>query len=875
MAIFTAISIAAALDIAADGFAAVAIAATANAAVALGASIGISLAAQALAAKPATPSQTASSGFAVQTTINSGGAISRSFPLGLTNTAGSLVYANTWGTTGVQGDATDLTPNAYLTQVIALSDLPGSTLQEFWVNGAKVTLTGSALNLTGLGLAIPEYNGDGEGDHLWIKYYDGTQTAADDLLISVVTSSDRPYSSTRIGVGIAYAVVTSLVDDVLFSGIPTFQFTLSGIPLYDPTQDSTNGGSGSQVYSNPATWGGDGDDLPAVQAYNVLRGIRYNGAWLYGLQQTVQANLPTINWNAQIAKCRATITGVSGPEPTYRAGGEISVSTQPADALDAIMTACQGKITEVGGSYKVQLGVPDAFSAEFTDDDILSTEDQTYTPFLTLADSVNGITGTYPDPTQAWQTATAPPLYNATYEAQDGSRRLLANPTFDLVPYAEQVQRLMSSALAAARQERTHNIIMPPPFWAAEPGDTVRWNSTRNGYVNKDFIVTAISDQANCDIALTIVEIDPTDYDWDHDTDFKPPTVGGTVYSQPSPQGIIDWFAVGTIINDSSGSPRRPAIALSWDGDMPGVVGVQYQVRLASNSSEVTSGRTDQLAAGTLLISQSLLPNTAYQARGQYLPSSPRDMLWSDWLDVTTPDVRLTLADFDDSVIAMVNGIEQFDAAAIQQAINTISSIVADINSITWTDKKTLNTDIAATAANASAEISQVQTVAVNTQEALADFTTTVNATFGPSFSTVTTVSDAVATLNGYAAASYSVTLDVNNYAIGFALVNGGSGVSSFTVTADKFQIAAPGVTGGDPKPIFTVANVNGTPQIAISGDTYADGSINAISLNVGELTAISEHLGNGTVDGALTSIDGSGMVVDWTNARITVSDGT
>lgn len=806
-------------------------------AVTIAASVGISYAAAALAGKPAAAATSPSAGFSTQGTINAGGAVPRSFPLGLTNTAGSLVYVNTWGTTSPGGTAT---PNAYLTQVIALSDLPGSSLLQVWVNGTLVTLSGE---VDAPGTAVVEYT-VGAQPYLWVKYYDGTQTSADTFLSGTVSSADRPYDATRVGTGVAYAIVTALVNDSLWTGFPTFKFTLSGIPLYDPTKDSTNGGAGSQVYSNPTTWGGDGDQMPAVQAYNVLRGIDYNGAWFYGLQKTVQANLPTVNWNAQIAKCRTTVAGVSGQEPTYLSGGQVAVSSQPADLLDSLMTACQGKVSEVGGFYKVHLGIPDAFSAAFTDDDILSTEDQTFTPFLTLADSVNGITGTYPDPSQAWNTATAPPLYNATFETQDGSRRLLANPTFDLVPYPEQVQRLMSSALNAARQERSHTVIMPPPFWAVEPGDVVRWNSVRNGYVDKDFLVTAISDQANCDAGLSLLEIDPTDYDWDHDTDYKPPNTGPTTFLPVPPQGIIAWFVEGTVIPDSSGSPRRPALALSWDGDMPGVVGVQWEVRLTSSGAVVTRDRTDQLAAGTALISQSLLPNTAYQARGQYLPSAPRDMLWSDWLDATTPDVRLSLADFDDSIIAAVNNIEGFDVDAINQAVNLIASLVGNVNARTWNDKKTLTSELAATSGAALAAITTVETVATDTQTALADFTTTVNATFGPSFSTVTTVTDAVATLNGYAAASYAITLDVNGYASGFELVNGGSGVTSATFIQDKFQIAAPGVTGGNPIPIFTVANVNGVPQIALSADLYSDKSINALAVNAGTLSAITANLG-------------------------------
>ena len=70
---------------------------------------------------------------------------------------------------------------------------------------------------------------------------------------------------------------------------------------------------------------------------------------------------------------------------------------------------------------------------------------KSYRPFFALADSVNGIQGTYPDPAQGWQTATAPALYRTDLEVRDGNRRLMAAPTFDFVPYPEQVQRLQQS----------------------------------------------------------------------------------------------------------------------------------------------------------------------------------------------------------------------------------------------------------------------------------------------------------------------------------------------------------------------------------------------------------------------------------------------
>ena len=789
-------------------------------------SYAVSAVMKSLAGTEATPATQDAMG--TQGTLAAAGDMPRSFGLGVHMTAGSLVYANYWGEAGG-------TPNAYLTQVIAVSDLPREQLVEVWVNGEKVTLSGPVDG--NLGTAVAEYAKDG-AQHLWIKYYDGTQTTADPFLVGMVASADRPYGGTRFGTGVAYVIATALVEDTLFTGFPTFQFVLSGIPLYDPSKDDTNGGSGAHRYSDPGTWGGDGDQLPAVQAYNILRGIRYGGAWVFGLQNmTGAARLPAANWNAQIAKCRATVIGLSGPEPSYRAGGQINVSAQPANVIEALLTACQGRLSEIGGFYKVHLGAPDSSAFAWTDADLLSSEQQVFRPFFSLADSVNGIQGTYPDPGQGWQTTTAPPLYRTDLEARDGHRRLMAAPSFDFVPYPEQVQRLQKSGIEEAQRARTHVLPFPPAYWVVEPGDVGTWNSVRNGYVDKLFRVDQITDRTNCDVVANVTEVDPADYDWDHTVDYTGVATGPTVFPRPAPQGVVDWFAEGTILYDADGLGRRAAIRIAWDGSLPGVVGIQYEVRLTADLSSVTRGRTDQLAAGALIISQGIIPLTSYQVRGQYLPSSPRDMLWSDWLDVITPEEPA--ADIPAWIATQVSTVMDYLSdrlLEVEQRFATLQSATSGQRN--WLDLKEVRTQLSATAGNASAEISHLEDVMVDADTALATSITNVDAKFGPAYSSVSTVTMAVATLEGYAAAQYSVTLDVNNYATGFELINGGPGVSSTTFTTDKFLVAAPGVGGGAPVPMFAVANVNGSPKVAIRGDLYADGTIAGVSMIADTVTA-------------------------------------
>lgn len=586
--------------------------------------IGLNLLAQAIAGKPKDPT------FSINGTLQAGGDIPRSFILGRMATAGSLVWVNTWGNSSE-------TPNANLTQVIALSDLPVASLDEVWVNGEKVTLADTPH--ASRGYPVLEYRKGGK-DYLWVKFYDGTQTVADDFLAAQASNGKRQWQSTRIGRGVAYAIVTAKITKNLFSGIPNFKFVLSGLRLYDPSKDSTvPGGSGSHRWDNPATWGGDGDHLPGVQIYNLLRGIRYNGEWFYGLQGMTGARLPTANWIAQINKCRAGDDG-----PTYRAGGEIPVEAPLANAIEALLTACQGRVSEIGGFYDIFVGEPDAPVASFTDGDILSTEEQSFTPFFGLADTINGIAATYPSPEDGWAEKAAPPLYRTDLEALAGNRRLMADVALNFVPYPEQVQRLMKSALLEGQRARRHTLVLPPQFWPyAVPGAILSWTSERNGYVTKLFRVDGAVDRANLDVMIDITEVDPDDFDWNPATDFTPPVDGTTGDLIPPPQPLVGWQVFPATI----GLPGKelPSIRVAYPGNLDDVRAVRVQVRLAGEidpffDGEVPYGDPDTNPnPASVILGGTFAPDTDHQVRGILVPEGDRAVEWSEWLAVKTPNV--------------------------------------------------------------------------------------------------------------------------------------------------------------------------------------------------------------------------------------------
>ena len=558
--------------------------------------------------------------------LQSGGAVPRSFILGHAMTGGKLVYAGTWGNV-------DNTPNAFLSMVIAVSDLPVQGLAEIWVGGEKVTWNPAATP-SGNGIAIPEYRND-DKDHLWVRFYDGRQTTADSLMVEKFAGSAHPYLNTRVGKGVAYVVMTARLNDKLWSGLPQYKFVVDGIALYDWRADSSVGGDGAQRWTDAATWTGSPDN-PIVHAYNIVRGLRFDGKWFFGAQTVSAAQLPLSVWTAAANECDQMVAAIgAGTEKQFRAAGEITLDAFPADVVAELMKACNGRLAEVGGIYKPHVGAAGSAIFSFSDADILTSDKQSLEPFPSLDQAVNAVTAKYLEPGEGWVQKDAPPLYSLTLEADDGGRRQAVDVDYALVFSGTQVQRLMKSARDESRRFRRHNLPMPSYCSIYEPNDFVSWSSTRNGYVNKPWRVDAVQDLPNLNSGWTLTEVDPSDY---NPGTLTPIVIAPTLNLPPASQIIIDWSATPMTINGDEGS-QRAGIRLAWDPNVDDVDGVQFEIRLAVDGTVILQSETDRYDAGAMLISQNILGRTQYQARGRYRPASPRDTAWSGWLNVLTPDI--------------------------------------------------------------------------------------------------------------------------------------------------------------------------------------------------------------------------------------------
>lgn len=638
--------------------------------------------------------------------LQQGADVGRSFVVGRRATPGSLAYHNEWGA-----------DNEYYTRITALSDLPITGLVSIWVDGKHYQLDRQNPHadfgwpIIGLDETRTESRrielgtNEDRGTTIygteevevteaigWVRFFDGTQIETASFVVDDVATEERPWDATDIGTGVANAITTFKIDRDVFQGLPELLFVVDGIAMEDPAT-STAGHS----------------ENPIVIARTILNGLTFGGQWFYGPERG--SRFDDVELVAEIAKCNASVPGADAMSEAerieafgedviparYRASLEVTLDRQPADVLEDLLSACNGRASEVGTRYRLQVGDPGTPVASITDDDILSIEGQTFAPFFPLAETVNAITATYPSPVDGWQQQDAPPLYRPDLEDLDGNRRLPSGVSLSAVPFPEQVQRLMASALAEARRARRHSFVLPSEFWRLEPGDFFTFTSVRNGYMDKLFRVDGVSDLPKGDLAVDVTEVDPTDYSWQASADFQAVASGalsGLVTLQSKVQG---WGVEGVTVSGDLDGVERPALALTWSAPAASSQGgLEYEVRAAVSLAAVDDGSVRDVSRGVKVVASGILGNTWYEARASFI--RPGSRCWTEWVAARTPDVRFVENDISDDVWDRISSEAQDAAdranAATDDAIDR--NIEFDIDDVLtgFLDEEKLKDDI-------------------------------------------------------------------------------------------------------------------------------------------------------------------------------------
>lgn len=575
-----------------------------------GVSLGLGLLARRIMPQP----ETSAYGMSLQLRMDSNDP--REILFGRVATAGSLEAHNVYGPNG----------NDYLQMVFALGDHECDGIEDdFYVDGVKVTLGAPFSNSWVSGRSVAAYP-----NAMWVQFYSGAwgQSADADLIARMPSPG---WGANDRGRGVCYVRVTMKYDAKLYKGgVPRFLFVVRGAKLYDWRLDSTNGGSGTHRWNDPAThaWSAN----PAVILYNYLRGVNVNGARLGGMT-VPSASLPVAAWTAAANACDEDVgLRVGGTEKRYRCHGIVRVGTAHRDVVRDVLATMAGSLIDSGGVFRPIAGVAQSSVLSITDDDLMAEDQLQVVPKLSRAALINAVFGTFSDPAQAYEAVALPPRLSPTDEAADGGVHIPEHYGLGFVTSGTQGQRICEIFRRRARRQMRVSCRLRSRFAVLEPGDWVTWSSARLGYTNIAMEVSQVSLNRDLTVSVELRETAASVYSWTPASDELDPTDPATVAPGGSTFTTVAGFTLDTadLPSDTVGV-TIPALAATWTPVTdPTVVELLIEYRKTGDTIALER-RVFDPGAGSYVWADGIQGETTYEARVRPVTRPDRAVSWTGW----------------------------------------------------------------------------------------------------------------------------------------------------------------------------------------------------------------------------------------------------
>lgn len=555
---------------------------------------------------------------AVQLQTSYGEDMPRSVALGKVGTAGHHVYRNAYG----EG-------NRRIQDVYVLS--------HFRINGvSRVRVEGEWRLLGGAENAQLGFRVQGIAAEIWVKVHVGTMDQAADAGLIANANPPTRWTSAHRGAGVAYAVVTQVLDrEKLQQPIAAF-FEIEGAPLYDWRKDTSIGGSGSHRWNDQATW--EFSENPVLMQYCLERGF-YNGTELMVGKGALASRLPLGEWTVAANICDEFVGGGR----RYKAGVIAAAGngvTHDANMQPLFETCAATWVEDASGEYPL-VGAEQAVVATFTDDDLMVDESLRFSKYRTRSELVNTVAGTWRDPESFYETVPFATRIDAAAVAED-RERLAASIPYGAVNDAKVADRLADIAIRASRYQANAAPCLHPKFLdRTPPGRWIRWNSAKHG--DRKFQIGQkrlgpLGQQGARNIYLELQEVgagifDPTAYTT---TPVLPTAPGEAVYASVAANFIA--AGVQTIV---AGSPeRKPGLRFTWNAfDDITVVAVEIEYRPVGAADSIIK-RAD-VPLQVLVTGDGVLADADYEYRHRLITAPVRTTFWTAWSVVSTPAAAL------------------------------------------------------------------------------------------------------------------------------------------------------------------------------------------------------------------------------------------
>lgn len=271
------------------------------------------------------------------------------------------------------------------------------------------------------------------------------------------------WKEDMIGKGISWLRLSLTFDAEKYpSGIPNVRIEKFGHAVYDPRTNWTG-------YSNNAA-------LCILHYYRTYLGV--SDAEIDWDQFQEAANI-----------CDEVVTRADGTqERRYTINGEFDLSENKGSVLEAMLAACAGEPTFIGGRHGILVGAYYGPAMdEITESQLAG--DIEIMPEVAQSERVNTINGTFIDPEQFDSEADFPPVSVPEWVAEDGVE-ISQDLKLRFVTSEYQAQRLADIKLKRTRTARTLNLNLNLSGYRYRPGHYVKLNLPSLGIVGVEARVT-------------------------------------------------------------------------------------------------------------------------------------------------------------------------------------------------------------------------------------------------------------------------------------------------------------------------------------------------------------------------------------------------
>jgi hypothetical protein len=506
---------------------------------------------------------------------------------GQNRVAGTIVYMST-------------TDNGHdLNMVIAWAGHKVSSFDAIYLDGRKVIFSDAvtADSNDHFDDNGSKYNFQGKV-HVWHSWGDVPSGYFTDL-----ASRDSKWTSDCRLDGIASSYVRCRFDQNVFQGVPAIKATLKGKVVYDPR---------TQTYGY------------SENAALIIADVLMSNEW--GLGCTLnEIDIPQLIAAANLCDEQVALAN-GGTESRYTINGTFTTESTPGEILDAMLASCEGRLSYVGGKWRIMPAAWYGSGLAFGASDIVGPIK--WTPKRKYRDLVNTVRATYISPkypyasvgfdrdhkddsiwSGQWQPADAPeyaqdPAHGYDTDANliaDGNIKLYATRSYRFTQSVATAQRLSKIYLMRNRQQGSGTLRMSLAAYQCVAGDVIQVTFPALGWTDKYLEVTSMrfvagsdsnsgdsgSDQeaVNLQVEFDVVETDPSVYLWSNAEErgmlnTSSPTIPNTWQVNP-PTNLVLESGSDSAVNGADGVVL-PRIRVTWiEPDDPfvlsgGKVEIQY-----------------------------------------------------------------------------------------------------------------------------------------------------------------------------------------------------------------------------------------------------------------------------------------------------------